>query len=99
MSLEIQVGEEAEYELRTAYLWYESIQPGLGEELLDCVDSVFDILSEHPRRFRVIHEDARLALVRRFPYQVIYLVGEARVLVVAIPHAKQDSSGWTGRLG
>ena len=99
MSLEVHLSEEAEDEFRTAYLWYESKRARLGEEFLLCIEAVFETIRRHPDRYRQIHEDARIALVRRFPYSVIYVVGEQRVLVVAILHGSQDPQAWKGRLG
>jgi toxin ParE1/3/4 len=95
---ELHVSEEAEQELRTAYLWYESKRRGLGEEFLLCLEVVFETVLRHPDRYRRIHEDARSALLRRFPYAVIYTSEADRVTIVAVFHGSRDPRLWMGRL-
>jgi hypothetical protein len=40
----------ARSEYDAAVVWYENEKPGLGDQLIDEVDRVLEIISEHPRR-------------------------------------------------
>lgn len=42
------VNPEAEADLADARAWYDGQRPGLGDELLDCVDEVFERLRSSP---------------------------------------------------
>lgn len=97
MTLEVHVGHEAEDEFRTAFLWYESKRAGLGDEFLLCVEALFDTIARHPMRYRIVHEDIRKALVRRFPYAVFYVPEPERIQVIAIFHGSRDPRRWTVR--
>jgi len=97
VTLEVHVDEEAEGEFRTAFLWYESKRAGLGDEFFLCVEAVFNTIARHPMRHRIVHEDIRKALVRRFPYAVFYVVEPDHIQVIAIFHGSRDPRRWKNR--
>lgn len=80
-----------------AHAWYESQRPGVGEEFLSAVDHVMASVVESPLRHRVLVLDTRQALVRRFPYRVLYRVLGDEVVVVACFHARRDPRRWERR--
>ena len=80
-----------------AYAWYETQKPGLGEDFLQAVDDVMASLVESPMRYRVLVLDTRQALVRRFPYRVLYRILGDEVVVVACFHASRDPRRWGER--
>ena len=80
-----------------AYAWYESQRSGLGDEFLTAVDEVMSTLVESPMRFRVLVLDTRQALVRRFPYRVLYRILDDELVVVACFHAQRDPRRWGQR--
>ena len=61
---------EVREELDEAYSWYETQQPGLGEDFLECVDEILNRICQIPESFPVVYRDVRRAVVRRFPYVV-----------------------------
>lgn len=91
------VNPEAEADLAEAQAWYDRQRPGLGDELLECVEEVFDRLRRSPELFEKVFEDLRLARVRRFPYLIIYRVDDDQVTVVAVYHSRRDPRGWQSR--
>ena len=75
MSLRVITRDEAEADIAEAALWYERRRcGGLGKEFIRAVDSCFALIAKQPQAFPVVYRDARLALLRRFPYLVIYRV-------------------------
>ncbi|MBM4063318.1 MAG: type II toxin-antitoxin system RelE/ParE family toxin [Planctomycetes bacterium] len=84
-------------DLEEAYRWYEAQRPGLGGDYLAAVDEVLASVAEAPLRYRVLTLDTRQALVRRFPYRVLYRILGAEVVVVACFHASRDPRGWRQR--
>jgi plasmid stabilization system protein ParE len=91
------VRPEAEDELVEAIDWYEARSPGLGGELLRCVDACFLRIQRYPEAYPVAHRMTRMALVRRFPYLVLYRVMGDIISVVAVFHAKRDPKIWKKR--
>jgi len=91
------VRPEAEDELLEAIDWYEARAPGLGGELLRCVDACLLRIQRNPEAFPVVHRMTRMALVRRFPYLVLYRVMGEFISVVAVFHAKRNPKTWKTR--
>jgi plasmid stabilization system protein ParE len=85
-------------DIEDAYQWYESQQPGLGEDFLAALNAIRDRIVEHPEAFPVLHRKTRRALIpRRFPYGIFYRIDEDAIIIVACMHAKRDPRRWQGR--
>jgi plasmid stabilization system protein ParE len=91
------VRPEAEAELLQAIDWYESRGRGLGADLLRCVDACLERILRHPEAYPVVHRSTRMAIVRRFPYLVLYRTTEDSISVIAIFHAKRNPMIWRKR--
>lgn len=74
MSLKLIINPEAEVDLSDAWRWYDEKLAGLGDRLLMSVEAIFDRICRHPESHAIVYRDLRMALVRRFPYAVIYRV-------------------------
>ncbi len=90
MSRDVVVRREAEAELVAAFAWYEEQVPGLGAAFLLAVEAVIESIGRNPMRHPLVYKSVRQALTRRFPYKVLYLVEDSRVIVLAIFHAKRN---------
>ena len=98
MTYSLLITEDAELDLADAALWYEVRKPNLGHEFIESVESVLQFLQTSPMTFRLREENVRIALVKRFPYKVIYTLEDNLVIVHAIMHAKRDPNIWVKRL-
>lgn len=95
---------EAEVELEDAALWYEEQSEGLGERFLAAVAATVQGIREFPRlgaQVPYVSEDLgiRRMPVRRFPYQVVYLVSANAIHVLAIAHDRRKPGYWARRAG
>ncbi|NLF30144.1 MAG: type II toxin-antitoxin system RelE/ParE family toxin [Planctomycetes bacterium] len=97
MSREVVVRHEAEEELAAAFAWYEERVPGLGAAFLLAVEAVIESIGRNPMRHALVYKSVRQALTRRFPYKVLYLVEESRVIVLAVFHARRNPRRWRER--
>lgn len=97
VNLPLVVNPEAEADLAEAKAWYDERRLGLGDDFLLCVEEVLDRLRRTPGLYGKVLQDLRLALVRRFPYMVIYRVDEDQVTVLAVYHTLRDPRGWQQR--
>lgn len=94
MSLKLIVNPEAEADLDEAKQWYDKRRAGLGDRFLLSVEAVFERICRHPELHAIVFRDLRMALVRRFPYAVIYRVDDDQITITAVYHNKRDQSGW-----
>lgn len=70
--------------------WYDERKPGLGEEFVDEVNRVIDIIGERPLRYNIRFGQWRRANLRRFPHAVFYQVLDNEPVVFAVLHAKRE---------
>jgi plasmid stabilization system protein ParE len=91
------VRPRAERDIQSAYDWYESQEPGLGERFLETVRKRLEAIRDFPESCPVIYRDVRRAVVSRFPYLVFYVVQPNRVTVLAVLHHSRSPATWPRR--
>lgn len=91
------VRPEAETDLSTAYVWYESKRPRLGDEFLTEAEDCFARIAELPESFPQLHGRYRRALMRRFPYKIFYVIEPEFISIVAVLHGARHSIRWRSR--
>lgn len=88
----------ARAELIDAQDWYENEAHGLGRRFRAAVDTVVERMSANPRQFPVIYKSIRRALVRRFPYALMFVIeADETLTVIACFHGSRDPVHWHGR--
>ena len=87
----------AEDELLAAARYYESQAQNLGLEFISAVEATRDHICQFPDSGRPFGQHLRRFLVRRFPYTVIYRAEPARVLILAVAHARRKPGYWRDR--
>lgn len=94
----VQLLSEAERELEDAFWWYERQRGGLGLEFLLAFDAAVESLRRLPEGHELVALKTRKALLRRFPYLVLYAVEAERVLITAVFHGRRDPRRWADRV-
>ena len=98
MTAKLIVAPEAQDDLAATYDWYEAQRVGLGEDFLACIDACFERIRRTPELYAVAFESYRRALVRRFPYAVIYEADANAITIYGVFHTSRDSEAWRLRL-
>lgn len=98
MSRELFFRPEANLEINEAADWYEERGRGLAVEFLRILDACIESIRRNPEFHPKVHGEARRAVLRRFPYSVIYVVREEEVVVIACFHGRRDPKSWQDRL-
>ncbi len=88
---------EAEAEFVAAIDYYESCEPGLGQDFAVEVYSTIQHILSFPKAWPPIDSDIRRSLVRRFPYGVIYAEEDGRILILAVMHLHRNPDYWRDR--
>ena len=97
MSLPVVWSTDAKAEFYAAEQWYADLSSDLAERFAQAVDDGLQTISQYPLRFPVIHKGKCRAFVRRFPYSLIYLVEDPRIVVIACFHGKRNPRHWQRR--
>jgi len=71
MRYSLQIRNEALFELKEAFVWYEKKQKGLGKEFRSEVNSKIDKVLSNPYHYQCAFENIHEAIIKRFPYIVV----------------------------
>jgi plasmid stabilization system protein ParE len=98
MSRRVIIKRLAERDLRDAREWYEDQRDGLGDEFIEEFGETVRAIQALPGRFKVEEAGYRRALVRRFPYRVVFRFDDERVVVIGVYHSHRDPRRWQKRI-
>jgi plasmid stabilization system protein ParE len=88
---------EAVAELREARDWYAAQAPGLELEFARAVDAALAAIARFPESYPVVEADLRRAILRRFPYQLVYAPEGDAVIILACYHHRREPRSWRSR--
>jgi plasmid stabilization system protein ParE len=98
MSYSLIIRPEAELDIQEAFEWYEAQTLGLGSEFVRAVDTCLSNIGRNPLAYPRIYEQTRRALLRRFPYGILYVFEQETISVIACFHGKRAPKSWQDRL-
>jgi toxin ParE1/3/4 len=83
---------ETRIDLEAAVCWYEAQEKGLGRMFLEEVRQAFQRIRTNPDAYPAVYRNTRCALIRRFPYGVVYLPipEQDTIVVLAVLHCGRD---------
>lgn len=90
----------AQEELVQAAEFYESRAAGLGEDFLMETERVIELVTATPE-IGVPYlggEEARLVLLQRFPFAIVYQIEPELILIIAVAHQRRHPGYWRDRV-
>ena len=102
MTQPLVVEPEAEAELEEAAHWYEAQRPGLGPRLIAAVAETVERIRRFPQAGAPVPHvsgdlPARRAVVKWFPYHVVYLLTPVAIRILAFAHHRRRPGYWISR--
>jgi toxin ParE1/3/4 len=97
MTLRIRYRPQALADLDEAAGWYEARGRGLGADFLRAFEIALAAVVRQPNMYPQVHGPARRAKLRRYPYNIYYIVGAEEILVVACMYGGRDPRRWQRR--
>jgi plasmid stabilization system protein ParE len=88
---------EAQAEYDNAVAWYQSRSPQAATRFETEVERVLSLIDTNPAMFPSYDDEHRFAVLRRFPYSVVYQVQPGQVYVIAVAHSGRSPGYWQGR--
>ena len=89
----------ARQELIEARDWYENKSAGLGAIFVTAIDIAVERISANPAQFPAVHKNIRRALLRRFPYALLFVTEpDDSITVIACFHGSRDPAHWQRRM-
>ena len=84
------ITEKAETEYYTAYWYYEEARPGLGVSFEHEVGKSLKTIKKNPVLFQRKYKRYREALLRRFPFFIVYEIIKDRIIVHSFFHTSRN---------
>jgi len=81
---------KAEEDIETSYTWYEERRTGLGHDFVLNLESGFEEILKDPYKFKVEYKSVRKHLIKRFPFKIIYIVEDQKVIIIGVLHGKRN---------
>ena len=88
---------EARIEFLESLIYYESQREGLGRRFLEAVTEAVHRIQAHPNMYRLVDQQWRQCRVPRFPFGIIYRVGNSRIEIIAVMHLHRRPEYWKNR--
>jgi hypothetical protein len=89
---------EAEAEFVEAIEYYEVREIGLGLDFAAEVHAAIQRATTFPTAWQMVSQDVRRALVRRFPYGILYAIDAETIFFVAVMNLHRAPNYWANRL-
>lgn len=97
-SYRLTIRPEAEFDIQDAFEYYEAQSSGLGSEFVRAIDACLSSIGRNPQAYPLVYKQARRALMRRFPYGILYVIDQDVIVVLACFHGRRNPKTWQDRL-
>ena len=96
--MQIEFIKPAAIESDDAIEYYELQLSGLGKKFFIDVIETLELISKYPQLFTQNSEHTRKAVLRKFPYNVIYSILNNRIYIIALAHQNSTPEYWINRV-
>ncbi len=80
---------EARVDALEAFRWYDVKDSELAQRFKAEVDRVVGLIEQRPLAYPVLLRGARKALLKRFPYMVVFRDYDGAVVIAAVMHVRR----------
>ena len=94
MTYTIRFRPEAKDDYRKTVIYYNSFSKETSKRFVEQVDNVLNRIANMPFSSPVLKNDVRKAVVKGFPYVVLYIVGDTNITIIAISNTYQNPKKW-----
>ena len=88
---------EAEADILETFQYYEDKAEGLGFDFVRAVEVCLASVARFPKMYQTVYKDKRRAMIRRFPYHIIYVIVDEEIVVQSCVHSSRDPQSWQRR--
>lgn len=86
---QLKLSEKAASDISDAFGWYEAQQAGLGHIFLNEIERTFKRIEYQPNSFSFIGTHYKKAILRQFPYIVVFEINDREIIVYSIFHTSR----------
>lgn len=90
--------EPASIELDDAIQYYNLQADTLGRKFFDEVLETIELISQFPDLWSKNTKSTRKAVLRKFPYNLIYSIFNEKIYIIAVAHQNRAPEYWIDRI-
>lgn len=75
---------QANIDTIVAFEFYESRRKNLGELFLNELNTCYNSILLNYTTYKIVHKTFRQAVVRKFPFVILYTVDEKNIVIIAV---------------
>lgn len=94
---EVRFHPEAQQEYQEALAWYAVRSRQAAHRFEAEIERTQKLIVENPLQFADYDDGRRLALLRRYPYYLIFEIDSEQVYIIAVAHARRAPNYWQAR--
>ena len=88
---------EAQAEYQDALAWYQTRSLRAAARFEAEVERMLGTIGSTPDLFPRYDDEHRFAVLRRYPFSLVYQVQPDRVYIIAVAHSSRSADYWQGR--
>jgi hypothetical protein len=89
---------EAEAEMISAAVFYETKQKDLGKRFLTSVQNALNKIQVNPLLYQEIDDGVRRCLTMTFPFGVVFRIMPEQYVIIAVMHLHRAPAYWKSRV-
>jgi len=86
----IDISDDADNDIATSREYYEEKQKGLGKRFFNAVLNALGLIQKNPYTYQEIDNDLRRYVMKKFPFVILYFVGEVVIQIIAVFHTSRN---------
>lgn len=88
---------EAQAEYEDALGWYQNRSRRAASGFEAEVQRLLNLIQINPNSYPAYNDEHRFAILRRFPFTLIFQAQHAHIFIIAVAHAGRRPGYWQGR--
>lgn len=96
--MQVRFLKPAEAEVDEAVAYFDEQREGLGDRFEQDLLNTITFIAERPLIGKTLTKNVRTFRLRKFSYNVIYVIDDYEVIVVAVAHHRRRPGYWRSRL-
>ena len=88
--MKIEFKQEAKAEIVDSFFFYEGKRIGLGKQFINELEQILQLISLSPGLFPKHRRGLKKAIIRRFPFIIIFEIEKAVITIYAVFHTSRN---------
>ena len=95
--IDVRFHPEAQDEYDAALIWYRARSARAARRFEIEIESVLGQIGANPDFFPMYDDEHRFALLRRYPYSIVFQTRHECVYIIAVAHSSRSPGYWEDR--